>query len=67
MTRKQPLYQDQNKKFEIVITPISDEQSNQIQTENSDTEVETDSEKDCDQESQTTTSPDKIFFIQHGS
>ena len=26
-------------KFEIVITPISDEQSNQTQTENSDTEI----------------------------
>ena len=46
-------------KFEIVITPISDEQSNQPQTENSDTEVETDSEKDCDQESQSSTSPEK--------
>ena len=51
-------------KFEIVITPISDEQSNQTQTENSDTEnsdteVETDSEQDCDQESQSSTSPEK--------
>ena len=46
-------------KFEIVITPISDEQSNQTQTENSDTEAETDSEQDCDQESQTSTSPEK--------
>ena len=64
MTRKQLLYQDQNKKFEIVITPISDEQSNQTETENSDTEnsdteVETDSEQDCDQESQSLTSPEK--------
>ena len=47
-------------KFEIVITPISDEQSNQnSDTENSDTEVETDSEQDCDQESQSSTSPEK--------
>ena len=51
-------------KFEIVITPISDEQSNQTQTENSDTEnsdteVETDSEQDCGQESQSSTSPEK--------
>ena len=51
-------------KFEIVITPISDEQSNQTETENSDTEnsdteVETDSEQDCDQESQSSTSPEK--------
>ena len=51
-------------KFEIVITPISDEQSNQTQTENSDTEnsdteVETDSDQDCDQESQSSTSPEK--------
>ena len=46
-------------KFELVITPISDEQSNQTQTESSDTEVETDSEQDCDQESQCSTSPEK--------
>ena len=51
-------------KFEIVITPISDEQSNKTQTENSDTEnsgteIEPDSEQDCDQESQSSTSPEK--------